>query len=82
VTGTIPGVLGVAPVCTKAFFAPQLGQRQKGTPSVVWSKVSMVTRDRHFLQMNCCAVGTARMLRAAPDASMTNYCPFLKRCGD
>lgn len=56
----MPGVLGVAPVCTTAFFALQLGQRQKGTPSLVCSKVSIVTRDPHFLQMNCCAIGTRK----------------------
>jgi len=56
----MPGVLGVAPVCTTAFLALQFGQRQNGTPSWVCSKVSMVTRERHFLQMNCCASGTRK----------------------
>jgi hypothetical protein len=55
----MPGVLGVAPVCTSAFFAAQFGQRQKGTPSLVCSKLSMAARAPHFLQMNCCAIGTA-----------------------
>jgi hypothetical protein len=55
----MPGVLGVAPVCTRAFFAAQFGQRQKGTPSLVCSKVSMAPRAPHFLQMNCWAIGTA-----------------------
>ena len=58
-TGTRPGWLGLAPVSTSAFFAWQLGQRQKGMPSRVCSKLSMVTSERHFLQMNCCEVGTA-----------------------
>jgi hypothetical protein len=53
-------VLGVAPVCTTAFLALQFGQRQKGVPSGVCSKVSMVTSERHFLQMNCCAIGTGK----------------------
>jgi hypothetical protein len=60
VTGSSPGWLGVAPVCTTALRALQLGQRQNGTPSGVCSKVSIVTSDRHFLQMNCCEVGTTQ----------------------
>ena len=53
----IPGWLAVAPVCTTAFFALQLGQMQNHKPSRVFSKVCTSTSDRHFLQMNCCAVG-------------------------
>ena len=54
----MPGWLGVAPVSMSAFLAWQLGQRQKGMPSRVCSKVSIATSERHFLQMNCCEVGT------------------------
>jgi hypothetical protein len=75
-------VLGVAPVCTTAFLAWQLGQRQKGTPSWVCSKLSIVTRDRHFLQMNCCAIGTAPCYAPGQARQMTNYCSFLKLRGD
>lgn len=71
----MPGVLGVAPVCTTAFLAVQLGQRQKGMPSWVCSKVSIVTRERHFLQMNCCAIGTRKCYPARLARQMTNYCP-------
>jgi hypothetical protein len=60
VTGRRPGWLGVTPVSTTAFFAPQLGQRQNGVPSCEWFSSSIVTSDRHFLQMNCCAVGTLK----------------------
>ena len=70
VTGTRPGWLGVAPVSTSAFFALQLGQRQKGTPSRVCSKDPIVTRERHFLQMNCCEVGTAPCYRPEPAIQM------------
>ena len=62
-------MLGVAPVSTSAFLALQFGQRQKGTPSRVCSKVSMVTRERHFLQMNCCEVGTRHATGAAPQVN-------------
>jgi hypothetical protein len=44
-------------------------------PSWVCSKVSMVTRERHFLQMNCCAIGTRKCYPARLARQMTNYCP-------
>ena len=69
-TGSRPGWLAVMPISTTAFFAPQLGQRQKGVPSWEWLKVSMVTSDRHFLQMNCCEVGTAPCYRRRLAGSM------------
>jgi hypothetical protein len=75
----MPGVLGVAPVCTTAFFAAQFGQRQKGTPSLVCSNVSMVARDPHFLQMNCWAIGTRKCYAPRANRQMTNS--FRSRAG-
>jgi hypothetical protein len=48
----------------------------------VCSKVSIVTSERHFLQMNCCASGTRKCYPPRLSRQMTNYCPFLKPCGD
>ena len=61
-TGSTPGRLGEAPVRTIWFLASHSEQRAKWAPSRVSSNVSTLERLRHFLQMNCWAIGKVRRL--------------------